>query len=305
MTVGFVLSGGASLGAIQVGMLQALAEHEVRPDLVIGTSAGALNAAWVAGHPGLAGLDQLAEIWAGLRARDVFPLRPWPGVRALMGRGSALISSEPLRRLIERHLTFDRLEEAAIPLYVVATDVITGAEVLLDHGDAVAAITASASLPGIFAPVELDGNLLMDGGIANNTPISHAVALGADTVYVLPTGHGGALDEPPHHPLAMVLHAVGQLLQQRLAQDIERYRGLIDLRVVPPLSPLRVSPTDFSHGRELIARAHAATTVWLDAGSRLLADVQGTDRTSRCEWPTSPSRVGSRCATAAPTPARN
>jgi NTE family protein len=267
MTVGLVLSGGASLGAIQVGMLRALAEVPVRPDLVIGTSAGALNAAWVAGHPDLADLHSLAEIWAGLRTHDVFPIRPWPGARALLGRSSALISSEPLRRLIARHLTFGRLEDAPVPLYVVATNVLTGAEVLLDHGDAVAAVSASAALPGIFAPVELDGNLLMDGGIANNTPISHAIALGADRVFVLPTGFGCAMEEPPRHPLPMVLNAVSQLLQQRLVQDIERYRGTIDLKVAPPLCPLRVSPADFSRGRELMARAYASTKDWLDAGT--------------------------------------
>lgn len=265
MTTAFVLSGGASLGAVQVGMLQALSEHDVCPDLVIGTSAGAMNAAWIAGHPNLGGLEELAAIWTALRTRDVFPLRPGPGVRALlMGRSSALISSDPLRRLITRHLTFERIEDAPVPLRVVATDVLNGGEVLLDRGDAVSAIAASCALPGIFPPVELEGRVLMDGGIANNTPISHAVALGADTVYVLPTGHGCALDAAPRHPLSMVLHAVTLMIQQRLAQDVDRYRGSIDLRVAPPLCPLQVSPADFSHARELISRAYESTQRWLE-----------------------------------------
>jgi NTE family protein len=265
MTTGFVLSGGASLGAVQVGMLRALAEHDVRPDLVIGTSAGAINAAWIAGHPDLGGLDELAAIWAALRTRDVFPLRPGQGMRALlMGQSSALISSDPLRRLIARHLTFERIEDAPVPLRVVATDVLSGEEVLLDRGDALSAIAASAALPGIFPPVELDGRVLIDGGIANNTPISHAVELGADTVYVLPTGHGCALDAAPHHPLSMVLHAFTLLVQQRLAQDVDRYRGSIDLRVAPALCPQRVSPADFSHAPELINRAYLSTRRWLD-----------------------------------------
>lgn len=265
MTIGFVFSGGASLGAVQVGMLQALAEHEITPDLVIGTSAGALNGAWVAGHPGLSGLDELADIWAGLRTSDVFPIRPGPGIRALLGRSSALISSDPLNRLIERHLTFDRLEDAPIPLRVVATDVMSGEEVLLDRGPAREAIAASAALPGIYEPVVLDGRVLMDGGIANNAPISHAVALGADTVYVLPAGHACALDAAPHHPLSMVLHAVSLLFHQRLAQDVERYEGALDLRVAPPLCPMSVSPADFSHGVELTARARTSTLRWLEA----------------------------------------
>jgi len=300
MTIGFVFSGGASLGAVQVGMLQALAEHEITPDLVIGASAGALNGAWVAGHPGLGELDELADIWAGLRTSDVFPMRPGPGIRALLGRSSALISSDPLERLIERHLTFDRLEDAPTPLRVVATDVMSGEEVLLDHGPAREAIAASAALPGIYEPVALDGRVLIDGGIANNAPISHAATLGADTVYVLPAGHACALETAPNHPLSMVLHAVSLLFHQRLAQDVERYEGTIDLRVAPPLCPMSVSPADFSHGAELIARARASTLRWLEepipaVGQAQLLDVHARrrdvlpGRKERTRW-ASPSR---------------
>ena len=76
MTTAFVLSGGGSLGAVQVGMLRALSERNITPDLVVGTSAGALNAVFVAEHgTGPAALDRLAEIWTGLRRDDVFPVR--------------------------------------------------------------------------------------------------------------------------------------------------------------------------------------------------------------------------------------
>jgi NTE family protein len=263
MTAALVLSGGASLAAVQVGMLQALAEHGVRPDFVIGTSAGAINGAWVAGHPGMGQLDELESIWAALHTRDIFPLRPSAGVRAVLGRSPAIISDGPLRALIARNLTFSDLASAPLPIYVVATDVLTGSEVLLSRGDAVEAITASAALPGIFAPVQLDGRYLMDGGIANNAPISHAVDLGADTIYVLPAGHSCALEAPPRHALAMVLHAASLLVHQRLAQDVRRYAGRVDLRVAPAVCPLDISPADFSHSRELIRRARVASTRWL------------------------------------------
>ena len=136
MTTAFVLSGGASHGAVQVGMLQALAERKVRPDLVFGASAGALNAAWVAGDPGLENLDALVGVWRSLRARDVFPLRPITGLLGFLGRRDALSSAAGLRGVVSRNLRFERIEDAPIPLCVVATEVTSGREVALTTGDA-------------------------------------------------------------------------------------------------------------------------------------------------------------------------
>src|SRR5687768_2016671 len=147
MVTAFVLSGGGSLGAVQAGMLQALAARGVQPDLLIGTSAGALNAGYVAGH-GLTGssLDDLAAIWAGLRRRDVFPLQPTRLAAAAVGRAPSLCPSGALCGLVHDHVGIDRLEDAAIPLHVVTTDVRTGEEVLLSRGSAVDAIVASAAI---------------------------------------------------------------------------------------------------------------------------------------------------------------
>src|SRR6185437_1518512 len=158
MVTAFVLSGGGSLGAVQVGMLQALAARGVEPDLLIGTSAGALNAGFVAGHgTSAAALDELAAIWAGLRRRDLFPLLPARLGAAAVGRAPSLCPNGSLRRLIEQHLVFDKLEDAAIPLHVVATDVRSGEEVVLSAGDPVDAILASAAIPAVFPSVRIDG----------------------------------------------------------------------------------------------------------------------------------------------------
>ena len=97
MTRAFVLSGGASLGAVQVGMLRALAERGIHPDLVVGASAGAINAAWVAGDPHLEDLDGLERIWLCLRTRDVFPAHPLRGLLGFLGRRQSLVSNQPLR----------------------------------------------------------------------------------------------------------------------------------------------------------------------------------------------------------------
>jgi NTE family protein len=265
MTTAFVLSGGASHGAVQVGMLQALAARGVVPDLVFGASAGALNAAWIAGDPSLEHLDDLAGIWESLRARDVFPPRPIIGLLGFLGRRTSLVPPDGLRALVARNVRYDRIEDAPIPLCVVATEVTSGREVALTHGPAVDAIVASASIPGVLPPVTIGEHLLMDGGVVNNTPISNAIDAGATRIYVLPTGYACDLRRPPKSALAMSLQAISLLVQQRLIADVHEFQSRVDLRVIPPVCPLDVSPADFSHARALIETARAGASHWLDA----------------------------------------
>jgi NTE family protein len=267
MVTAFVLSGGGSLGAVEVGMLQALAARDVEPDLLVGTSAGALNAAYVAGHGMTASaLEDLAGIWAGLRRRDVFPLQPARLSAAALGRAPSLCPDGPLRRLIGEHVTFDRLESAAIPVHVVTTDVRSGEEVVLSTGDPVDAVMASAAIPAVFPSVRIGERDLIDGGVADNAAISQAVALGADVIYVLPTGYACALEDVPSSPLASALQALTLLIEQRLILEVAHFAPHVDIRVLPPLCPLSASAVDFRHGALLVDRARTATERWLDAG---------------------------------------
>lgn len=271
MTTAFVLSGGGSLGAVQVGMLGALAERGVRPDLLVGASAGALNAAFVADRGfSTDTLDELALIWRRLRRQDVFPFAPHCQLLALAGARPSLCSSDGLRRVIERHLRMRVLEDATIPVNVVATDVLSGREVLLSSGDARDAVLASASIPAVLPPVTIDDRALFDGGVANNTPISHAVELGADRIVVLPAGVACALPVAPRSAVATAIHALTLLIAQRLVLDVAAYHDRVELIVLPPLCPLAVSSSDFRHGELLIDRAHAASSRWLDAGNQHL-----------------------------------
>jgi NTE family protein len=270
MTTAFVLSGGGSLGAVQVGMLQALAARGVQPDVLVGTSAGALNAGFVAGHGfGEDALVELEAIWTGLRRRDVFPIEPTRLLAAAVG-GASLCSPVALRRLIDRHVGIDRLEDATIPVHIVTTDIRSGEEVVLSSGDAVAAVLASAAIPAVFPSVAVDGRDLVDGGVANNAAVSDAVALGADRIYVLPSGYACALDAAPPTALASALQALTLLIEQRLILDVARHAADVDIRVLPPLCPLRVSSHDFRHGHELITRARETSARWLadDDGRR-------------------------------------
>lgn len=266
MTTAFVLSGGASLGSVQVGMLLALAEEGIVPDLIVGTSAGALNGGWIASRPDEAGVLGLADLWRGLSREEIFPTRPLTGLLGFLGRRSYLVPDSGLRKLLSQHLEFERLEDAPIPFHVVATDLLSGQDVLLSRGDAVDAITASTALPGVFRPVVIDGRPLIDGGVVNNTPLSHAIALGADAVWVLPAGYACALSEAPRSALGIALHALTITINQRLALDVVRYEGLADVRVVPPLCPLNVAPADFGHSSELIERSRDVTRSWLADG---------------------------------------
>jgi NTE family protein len=273
VTVAFVLSGGGSLGAVEVGMIKALARRGIRPDLIVGTSAGAVNGAWLAGHPG-ADIDDLAAVWATIRRSTVFPAEPVLGLMAFAGRRAGLVPQRGLRSLVQAHLTFDRLEDAPTPLHVVAVEVLTGRDVRLSTGSALDAVLASAAIPGVFAPVVIDGVAYMDGGVVNNTPVSHAVALGADVVWVLCAGYACALAEPPRGALAMGLHALTLLVHQQLVIDVERFEPAVELHVVPPLCPIDVSPADFSQSTDLIERSYQAAVEWLDADHALIGQGQ-------------------------------
>ena len=215
----FVLAGGAALGAMQAGMIHALYERGIAPDLLIGTSAGALNAAFLASRPAtVATAQELAAVWRWLRRSDILPLRPATLLSGLAGRRDHLIPDHALRRLAARHLQFERLEQAAIPLHLVAFDLLAGTEVRLSDGPLAGAVLAAAAIPGVLPPVRWRGRLLADGGIADNTPVSHAVALGARRIYVLPTQNPGdrGLPRPPRAALAAAVHAITVLTNARL-----------------------------------------------------------------------------------------
>lgn len=245
-------------------MLQALADRGVHPDLIIGTSVGALNGVFLAAHATRAGIDALGDIWRALRRRDVFPMGPLQGALGYYGLRNWLVRPSSLEKLVRDNIRFEKLEDAPVPLHVVATDIVSGTEVLISRGDTAAAVLASAAIPGVFPPVTIAGRELVDGGVADNTPLSHARALGAQTIYVLPAGYACTLDHAPGSALGVALQSLSILIGRGLAFHIERYDGSYELRVVPPLCPLNVTPTDFSRADELIERAYKSTVEWLN-----------------------------------------
>jgi NTE family protein len=255
----FVLSGGASLGALQAGMLHALYERGITADLFVGTSVGALNAAFVASRPQTpATARELARVWRGLEREDAFPVSLRTVVGGLRGQRDHLVPTRGLRQIVQRHVQLRDLADAAIPLHLVAFDISLGEEAVLSEGSALDSIVAACSIPGIFPPVAIGERLLIDGGVANNTPISHAVELGAERIYVLPTQERCAQPDPPRTALDAAIYGLGLLMESRLDADITRYQDEVKLVVLPASNLERVQPTDFDHSSRLIAEARAA-----------------------------------------------
>ena len=260
----FVLAGGGSLGAAQVGMLKALTRRHITPDFVVGASVGAINGAYYAAAPDDAGIARLERIWLRLHGADIFPLSLHGAALCLLGKRDHLASPHRLLALIESELPYRRLEEAPLPCHIIATDALDGTEVVLSSGDVAPALLASAAIPAVFPLVTVAGRPLMDGGIASNTPIAAAFALGATRVFVLPTGMPCALRAPPRSAMGIALHALNLLSMRQLLADVERFAERCELMVVPPLCPVTHHIYDFSRTEELIHRADEATRLWLE-----------------------------------------
>jgi NTE family protein len=261
----FVFAGGGSFGAIQVGMLHALAARGVTADMVVGSSVGALNGAFYAGDPTLKGVLQLETIWRGLIRQDVFPIT-WRTVLSFIRHRDFLIPHDGIQKLIDDHIPYRNLQDARLPIHIVTTDIITGDSVVLSEGPTAQAIIASTAIPGAFAPVPYKDFYLADGAISSNTPIRVAVAKGANRLIVLPTGYACSTHAPPIGAVANALHALTLLIARQLVSELEDIAPGIEYVVVPPLCPLVGSPYDFSRTADHIERAIQSTEAWLAQG---------------------------------------
>ena len=263
--IGFVLSGGANLGSIHVGMLQALLEEGVKPDLIVGTSIGAVNAAYLAADPSLEQVEGLRRLWCDVRAREIFPLSPRHNFRALRREG-AFFSNRYWRTFLEARLPYRSLEETAVPLRITATDFEDGRSVVFDSGSVIDAVMASTALPGIFPPYAIDGQCYLDGAISDQLPLRAALDAGADTIYVMAV----SVPSPPlerRRPLTILRHSLTILLFPRIRLDALDLPGdHPKLRIVQvPSVATQVSLWDMSRHAELITTAYETTKEFLEA----------------------------------------
>jgi NTE family protein len=267
----FVLGGGGNLGAIQVGMLQALLERGVRPDILIGCSVGALNAAAISHTVSADAVGRLRDLWLDLHGTDIFPAGPMFGPWTVAKRGDSMYSNSGLRRIIETWLPFRRLEEATVPLHVVATSLRTGREQWFNRGAAADALLASAALPAVFPPVWIDGEPYIDGGVVDNVPISRGPQLGAKRVYVLHVGNFERERPAPKRPLDVLVQAFSIARGYRFKLEVTTDIDGVELITLPVIDPGGLKYNDFSRSRDLMRRGYESTAAFLDGASSAAA----------------------------------
>ena len=260
----FVLGGGGVLGAAEVGMLQALFEHGVRPDLVVGTSVGAINGALVAADPTPDTVDRLRGVWQDLASHRIFAGSVLARASTLVRTRTHLHPREPLRDLLAAHLPVRTFADLPIPFQCVAASIERAAEHWFTDGDLIDAVLASCAVPGLLPAVELDGEHYLDGGLVHSIPVGRAVARGAETVYVL---HVGRIDRPltpPTRPWEVALVAFEIARRHRYAADMAALPPGVTVHVLPsgdadPPGTGNLRYRDFSAAPDRIEQAYTAT----------------------------------------------
>jgi NTE family protein len=228
-----VLGGGGVLGAVQLGMLRALVEAGVRPDLVVGTSVGALNGAVLAALPPAEVADRLEEAWRSSDARDLFAAGSIARLREFARSGVAAHSATPLRRMAAAVLGERRIEDLDVPFTCCAARIEDASEHWFDRGPVVEAVLASAAVPGLLPPAEIDGQHYLDGGLVNSIPLGRAVELGAERIFVLQVGRIDQPLRPPRRPWEVAMVAFEIARRHRYARDLAAVPDDVEVHVLP------------------------------------------------------------------------
>ena len=268
--VGFVFGGGGVLGAYEVGMVRAVLQHGVRPDLVVGTSIGAFNGAAVAASPKPDVAERLAELWSSPAARTAYG-DSLPRQLTRFARRTHLHSPAPLRRLLEAAIgDATTFEELAVPFQCCAASIERAAEHWFSSGPLVDAVLASSAVPGLLPPVHLGQEHFIDGGIVNSVPVGRAVALGARTVYVMQVGRVERPLRPPRRPWEVAQVAFEVARRHRFAREVSEAPPDVTVHVLPTGggspkddSPLSYRKVALARGR--IERAYRATADYLES----------------------------------------
>lgn len=285
--VAFVLTGGAALGASQVGMLRALLEHDIMPDLIVGTSIGSWNGLWFAMHPTLASIDALERLWKSVSFFELFGKNVVNVAMNLAVRRPYLVSDEVLRHILQRvagehdlqALTF---ADVTIPFKVTATNIMQGTSAVFDSGPIAPAIFASSAMPGIFPPVIIDGQQYVDGGLLDNGGVGVAVEAGAKKIYILSVTDGGSTDEPSSSLTELLSRSFHLIASGHVHNAIRRYAGQAEFIVIEDREGSKGNTLDFKLTPERIASGYLAAKRTLHQHEMLLA-ARGKAHESRDE----------------------
>jgi NTE family protein len=296
---GFILSGGGNVGSIQVGMLKALVEAGIVPEVLVGTSIGAVNAAFLAAEPTAAHVERLCELWRDVRAHDIFPVNPLAVAKAILRQG-ALFPSHSWRRFLTERVPYERIDDATVPLRIVATDFEEGTPVVFDSGPVIEAVLASTALPSVFPPHRIGDRLYLDGALSDQVPLKPAIEAGADILYVMAV----SVPSPPRDQRsagAILRHSLTILLFPRIridALDLDAHRPSLQIVQIPSVST-QVSLWDMSRHGDLIEAGYQTT-------ARFLKERESTDADERAYVATVPKmEVEAELQESSGTPSRS
>lgn len=267
--VAYVLGGGGHMGAYEVGMLKALLERGIQPDLIVGTSVGALNGAAIASDPSLAMVDRLRDVWLSADEDNIFGGSILAGALNMFRSRTHMHGNDTLRRMLGRLAGAERFEDLAVPFQCVAASIERAAEQWFESGPLADAVLASCAVPGVLPPVEIDGEHYIDGGVVNSIPISRAVECGATEVYVLHVGRISAPLTAPKTPMQVGLVAFEVARRHRFNHDLANLPDGVTAHVLPtgesPEAGIRqLNYRSFKAIARRIDNAYAATVHHLD-----------------------------------------
>ena len=271
MTTAFVLGGGGVLGAAEVGMLRALFEREIGPDLVLGTSVGALNGAMVARDPTPAVIDRMAELWTSAAANgDVYGDRRLRTVRRAVATGTHIYSPKPMTERLREEFGELTFEDLPVRFQVCASSIERAAEHWFDSGPVVEAIVASAAVPGLLPPARVGDEHFLDGGIVNSIPVGRAVQLGADRIFVLQVGRIDRPLKPPRKPWEVARVSFEIARRHRFAREMAELPEGVEAHVLPARGTSSrddsiLAHRDFAGVQRRIDATYQASLEYLDA----------------------------------------
>ena len=239
-----VLSGGGALGALQAGFLRALIRTDFRPSLIIGTSAGAVNGAFLAFNPDEDGVDELMDIWRSLRDRSLFLFNPLRVAYQVMSKRLCLLNTDLLELLIKDHTLQDDFAATKIPLCITTTNLTAGRKEVIHEGPISKALLASTALPGIFCPVEIDGDLHVDGGVLENLDLETAIDLGASEILAIDLSR--CIDgRQPDSVVSVWMQTLDVIQRDRVDREMDRLEDKAHITLIQPVVESSVSLTNF------------------------------------------------------------
>jgi len=265
----FVLGGGGLLGAVEIGMLRALLERDLRPDLVLGTSVGALNGLMVAADPTRGVIGRLDSLWrSAAENRQVYSDGPLRQARRALSTGTHLHSADPLRERLHEEFSDTTFADLAVEFQCCASSIERAAEHWFTDGPVVDAVMASAAVPGLLPPARVGGEHYLDGGIVNSIPVGRAVEQGATRIFVLQVGR---VDRPlavPRRPWEVARVSFEIARRHRFAREMADLPPGVVAHVLPAGGSARddslLAYRDFSRVRDRVEAAYDATTAYLD-----------------------------------------